>query len=226
MFNYLYLNQIREYTGGRADAQQILHVAANGGIDLYAHTPELSELASRISPVKPEDCAIVEREYNASTTHEDGNFSDCAFALAGGISSAMCEGSEPFTYVLDMWRGHLGAPRLQWEDVDKDGISHRVLFMVYGADFIVFKDDIDELLSDVEEARRLNAEPAKVDMDPRERASFLRLIRFMCELTDIDISQHYKAYEILETMAAQKGLELPGSKNAIASKLKAAKEID
>jgi hypothetical protein len=64
------------------------------------------------------------------------------------------------------------------------------------------------------------------DMDPRERTTLLRMIRLLCELEDIDITKPYKAYEVLAEMAASKGLALPGSKNAMAEKLKAARDID
>lgn len=64
------------------------------------------------------------------------------------------------------------------------------------------------------------------EIDPRERATFLRLIRFLCELQDIDISKHNTAYEVLAAMAATKGLTMPGSKNTIADKLKDAREAE
>jgi hypothetical protein len=214
MIQYLYLNQLNEFTKGRLGPQQILHAASNGLIKLYAHTPELNDLASRISPISADDCAIIEREHNACVAAGDGNFSRCGFLMAGGITEAMCAETEPFAYVLEAWSRSIGGSRLAWEEVNDDGISHRVQFRLFGSDFIVFKDDVESLLKGSETE----------EIDPRERATFLRLVRFLCELQDIDISKHNKAYEVLAQMAANKGLTMPGSKNTIADKLKDARK--
>lgn len=146
MLQYLYLNQILEFTKGRLGPQQILHAASNGLIKLYAHTPELNELASRISPISADDCAIIEREYNACAAAAGGDFSRCGFLMAGGVTEAMCQGEEPFFYFLEAWSRSIGDGRLQWEELNEDGYAYRVQFRLFGSDFIVFKADVESLL--------------------------------------------------------------------------------
>ncbi|WP_286921690.1 hypothetical protein [Marinobacter sp.] len=223
MLQYLYLNQILEFTKGRLGPQQILHAASNGLIKLYAHTPELNELASRISPISAADCAIIEREYNACAAAAGGDFSRCGFLMAGGVTEAMCQGEEPFFYFLEAWSRSIGDGRLQWEELNEDGYAYRVQFRLFGSDFIVFKADVESLLKG---SGANNHGGAREDIDTRERTTYLKLIRMLCELQDIDISQPYKAYEVLAELAASKGIALPGSENNIATKLKAARDID
>jgi len=63
------------------------------------------------------------------------------------------------------------------------------------------------------------------EIDPRERTTYLKLIRLLCELQGIDISRPYKAYEVLAQLSATKKIALPVSKNAIADKFAEARDI-
>lgn len=223
MLQYLYLNQILEFTKGRLGPQQILHAASNEIIKLYAHTPELKDLASRISPISADDCAIIEREYNACISFEDSNFADCSFKLVGAITDTMLDGSVPFVYFLGRWDEPCTLTRMSWWEPNEEGIEYAVKMRVSGSDFVVFKKDLEALLNS---SGTNNHGGAREDIDTRERTTYLKLIRMLCELQDIDISQPYKAYEVLAELAASKGIALPGSENNIATKLKAARDID
>ena len=223
MIQYLYLHQIYDYTKGKIGPQELLHAAPNGEVRLYAHTPELADLATRISPISADDCAIIEREHNACVATGDGNFSRRGFLMAGGVTEAMCQGEEPFSYFLEAWPRNIGDSRLKWEELNEDGYAYRVQFRLFGSDFIVYKKDVETLL---EGSGAHNSSAPNEDIDTRERTTYLKMIRMLCELQGIDINQPYKAYEVLAEMAASKGLELPGSKNTLAEKLKAARDID
>lgn len=82
------------------------------------------------------------------------------------------------------------------------------------------------------EIREFEARNGKTDeegekpIEPRERNSYLKLIKLLCDLNGLDISEPYKAYGVLEKMAAARKLSVPISENNAAPKLKAARDID
>lgn len=218
MIQYLYLNQLHDYTQGKLGAQQILHAAANGSIQLYAHTPDLADYGSRLSPISEKACPLVEMVYNTHCSYgEPEEFTGSEFLVAGEITKDMQEGREPFSYSLHKSHWDPDVARTQiFEPQDDTAKPTKIIVKLTGSDFIVLKDDVESLLKG----------SGTEEIDPRERATFLRLIRLLCELQDIDISKHNKAYDVLEAMAATKGLTMPGKKNTIANKLKDAREAE
>lgn len=176
MIQYVYLNQICDFTKGKISPRQALHAASNGLTKLYAHTPELIDLATRISPISADDCAIIEREYNACIAHGDEAFSKRGFLMGGIITPEMCIGTEPFYYALCAFPRNLPGDRMQWEDIDEEDTSHSVQFKLYGSDFILLKEDVDTLLNN---ATPKAVEPKNIETDElgtSERKTLLRLI--------------------------------------------------
>jgi hypothetical protein len=147
---YYYLNQIAQHTKGKAEPQQILHAAANGLINLYAHTPQLIEHGSRFSLLSVTSCQLIEITYNTCCAVEEADdFVFLEFTMDGPTTRKMADGTLQSCYDLFQPQGcNLSSPRLQeLEESESKLGTHRISFRLSGAEFIVFKSDIDTLLS-------------------------------------------------------------------------------
>lgn len=144
---YLYLNQIESYTSGKCTAFHILHAASTGKIDLYVHTPELKHLTDQLSKIQAEDTGFIEREYNFCQSLKDRNFAESSFKLAGSITGDMTDGTVPFILFLDHWDEPHTQDRMSWRETNDQSSVYYVKTRVNGADFIVFKSDLDALLN-------------------------------------------------------------------------------
>ena len=97
--------------------------------------------------------------------------------------------------------------------VDRDQPNRRVT----RRDLIFLRRDVD----------RIKAAPADKPLDPRERATWARIVRVLAAEADLDLKQHTKAAGVLATMATQRGLALDGRLDTtISDKLKLARDID
>ena len=70
-----------------------------------------------------------------------------------------------------------------------------------------------------------NTKPVEDKLDTRERTSLLQIIAVLAKEAGLDLTKHSKAAETLQAMGAMHGLELPKSKDTIANKLKAARDL-
>ena len=88
--------------------------------------------------------------------------------------------------------------------------------------------EIPEELADILESPDPKSEqPDTVEenLDPRERATLLRIIAVLAKEAELDLSKHQASAATVLQMGATHRIELPTSQNTIANKLKEANEL-